>query len=63
MSLKIHMLQYHLDIYPDNCGMVSNEHGELFHQEIATMEKRYQGNRSTSRLNNYSWKLSINSSE
>jgi len=23
--------------------MVSDEHGERFHQEIATMEKRYQG--------------------
>jgi len=39
MSLKIHMLQSHLDFFPDNCSMVSDEHGERFHQEIATMEK------------------------
>jgi len=43
MSLKIHMLHSHLDFFPDNCGMVSDEHGERFHQEIATMEKLYQG--------------------
>jgi len=30
MSLKIHMLHSHLDFFPDNCGMVSYEHGELF---------------------------------
>ena len=42
MSLKIHMLHSHLDFFPNNCGMVSEEQGERFHQEIATMEKRYQ---------------------
>ena len=43
LSLKIHMLHSYLDFFPDYCGMVSDEHGERFHQEIATMEKRYQG--------------------
>jgi len=28
MSLMIHMLHSHLDFFPDNCGMVSDEHGE-----------------------------------
>jgi hypothetical protein len=42
-SLKIHMLHSHLDFFPDNCGMISDEHGEYFHQQIATMEKRCQG--------------------
>jgi hypothetical protein len=41
MSLKIHMLHSHLDFFPYNCGMVSDEHGERFHQGIATMEKIY----------------------
>ena len=50
MSLKIHMLHSHLDFFPNNCGMVSDEHGECFHQEIATMEKRYQGKWSNSML-------------
>jgi hypothetical protein len=28
MSLKIHFLHSHLDIFPDNLGAVSDEHGE-----------------------------------
>jgi hypothetical protein len=46
-----------LDFFADNCGMVSDEHGERFHQDIATMEKRYQGNWSTSMLADYCWTL------
>jgi hypothetical protein len=30
ISLKIHMLHSHLDFFPDNCGIFSDEHGELF---------------------------------
>jgi len=30
MPLKIHMLHSHLDLFPDICGMVSDEHGEIF---------------------------------
>jgi len=60
MSLKIHMLHSHLDFFPDNCSMVSDEHGERFHQEIATMEKGYQGKWSTSMLADYCWTLARN---
>ena len=63
MSLKIHMLHSHLDFFPNNCGMVSDEHGERFHQEIATMEKRYQGKWSTSMLADYCWTLIRNAPE
>jgi len=63
MSLKIHMLHSHLDFLPDNCGMVSDEHGERFHQEIATLEKRYQGRWSTSILVEYCWTLTRNAPE
>jgi hypothetical protein len=41
MSLKIHFLQSHLDFIPENCGAMSDEHGEHFHQDISAMEKRY----------------------
>jgi hypothetical protein len=51
------MLNPHLDFFPDNCGMVSDEHGERFHQETATIEKRYQGKWSTSMLADYCWML------
>ena len=43
MSLKIHFLRSHLDFFLENCGAVVDEHGELFRQDISSMEKRYQG--------------------
>jgi len=38
MSLKIHFLQLHLDFFPENCGAMSDEHGERFHRDISSME-------------------------
>lgn len=57
MSLKIHFLHSHLDFFPENCGAVSDEHGERFHQEISKMEQRYQGKWSESMLADYCWTL------
>ena len=48
MSLKIHFLSSHLDFFPENCGSVSDEHGERFHQDFAAMEGRYKGKWSPS---------------
>ena len=44
VSLKIHFLHSNLDLFPENCGAVVDEKGELFHEDIFSMEKRYQGN-------------------
>jgi hypothetical protein len=63
MSSKIHILHSHLDYFPDNCGMVSDEHGELFHQEISTMKKGIRGKWSTSMLADYCWTLARNAPE
>ncbi|UYV73664.1 hypothetical protein LAZ67_11000266 [Cordylochernes scorpioides] len=57
MSLKIHFLHSHLDLFPDNLGAVSDEHGERFHQDISSMEKRYQGKWSHAMLAIYCWTL------
>ena len=57
MSLKIHFLHSHLDFFPSNCGNVSDEQGEHFHQDIAVMEKRYQEKWSPSMLADYCWTL------
>ncbi|UYV60357.1 hypothetical protein LAZ67_1000940 [Cordylochernes scorpioides] len=57
MPLKIHFLHSHLDLFPDNLGAVSDEHGERFHQGISSMEKRYQGKWSPGMLADYSWTL------
>ena len=55
MSRKIHFLNSHLDFFPENLGMVSDEHGEQFHQNISAMEKRYQGFWNDSILADYCW--------
>ena len=62
MSLKIHFLSSHLDFFPQNCGSVSDEHGELFHQNIAAMEGRNKGKWSPSMLADYCWTLMRHSS-
>lgn len=59
MSLKIHMLDSHLDWFPDNLGDFSEEQGERFHQDITQMEKRYQGfeTENVNMLADYCWNL------
>ena len=57
MSLKIHFLHSHLDFFPKNCGAVSDEHGERFHQDIAAMERRYHFRWDESMLADYCWTL------
>ena len=53
MSLKIHFLESHLDFFLEDLGEVSDEHGEIFHQDILSMEKRYQGKWSSSMMADY----------
>jgi hypothetical protein len=50
MSVKIHF-------FPENCGSVSDERGERFHQDITAMEGRYKGKWSPSVLPDYCWTL------
>jgi len=56
-SLKIHFLESHLHFFPENLGLVTDEHGESFHQDIMVMEKRYQGKWTSSMLAGYCWTL------
>ena len=57
MSLKMHFLHSHLDFFPPNLGDVSDEHGERFHQDIKTMESRYQGKFNPTMMGDYCWFL------
>ena len=57
MSLKIHNLHSHLDFFPNKLGIVSDEHGERFYQEIMIMANRYQGKWSPTMLADYCWNL------
>ena len=60
MSLKIHFLEFHLDFFfPENLE-VSDEHGEMLHKGIMTMEKQYQGKWTSSMLTGYCWTLKRN---
>ena len=57
MSIKLHYLQSHLDLFPDNLGVVSEEQGKKFHQDIKVMEDRYQGRWDSHRMSDYCWSL------
>ncbi|UYV75842.1 K02A2.6-like [Cordylochernes scorpioides] len=57
MPLKINFLHSHLDLFPGNIGGVSDEHGERFHRDISSMEKRYQDKWSSVMLADYFWTL------
>jgi hypothetical protein len=55
MSLKMHFLHSHLDIFPPKCGAVSDEHCEHFHQDLSAMEQRYKSTWSAAMLADYCW--------
>jgi len=57
VSEKIHFLNSHLNFFPENCGVVSDEHGERFNQHISSMEERYQGKWNCAMLADYCWTL------
>ena len=55
--LKVCYLHSHLDFFRENLGDVSEEHGERFHQDIQTMERRYQGRWDSAMMGDYMWFL------
>ena len=57
MSIKVHFLYSQLESFPDNLGKVSDEQGERFHQDIKTMERRYQGQWNVHMLADYCWTI------
>ena len=57
MCVKVYFLHSHVDYFPDNLGAVSEELGERLHQDIKTIEKRYQGYWSENMMADYCWCL------
>jgi len=55
--LKIHFLEFQLEFFPENLGQVSDEHVEIFHQNILAMQKRYQVKWTSIMLAQYCWTL------
>jgi hypothetical protein len=51
--LKAYFADFHLDLFPENLGAVSDEHAERFLQDICTKEKWYQEKCSTRMLVDY----------
>jgi hypothetical protein len=57
MSYKLHIIANHIDEMPTNCSDYSDEMGERFHQDIKSMERRYQGRFDKFMLADYCWFL------
>ena len=57
MSIKMHFLNSHLQLFPANLGDVSDEQGERFHQDIKVMEDRYQGRWDIHMMVDYCWSI------
>lgn len=57
VSLKIHFLHSPLNFFLQNLEDVSDEHGGRFHQDISSMEKRYQRKWSPRMIADYCWTL------
>jgi hypothetical protein len=57
MSVKFHYLHRHLYRFPEKLGDLSEEQGERIHQDIKTMEARYQGRWDAHMMVDYCWNL------
>jgi len=55
--MEMHFLFSHLDFLALNCGAVSDEHGEPFHQDISVMEHRYKWKWNVAMLGDYYWMM------
>ena len=57
MSIMVHYLHSHLECFPEYLGDFSEEQGERFHQDIKTLENRYQGRCDMHMMADYCWSL------
>ena len=57
MSLKVHILDSHLDKFKENVGAYSEDQGERFHKDILDFEHRYQGEYNENMMGDYIWGL------
>ena len=57
MSIKVHFLHSHLDRFPENLSDVSDEQGERFHQDVKTVEEKYQEIWGIKMIADYCWNL------
>ena len=55
MSVKLHFLRSHLDYFPESWGDLCEEQLGRFHQDIQTMEERYESGLDVKFLADYCW--------
>lgn len=55
--IKNSLSPFHLFFFPNNLGTVNDEQGETLHQDIRTMDIRYQGRWDPPMMANYCWLL------
>ena len=56
MSVKMHYLFSHMDLFPENLGSLSDEQGERFHQDLKEMDTRYHGHWDAFMMADYCWR-------
>ena len=54
---KMHYLFSHMDRFPENLGLMSDERGKRFHQDLKEMETWYQGRWDVVMMADYNWNL------
>lgn len=57
MFVSVIFLDCRLDLFLKNHGTLSDEHGERFHKDISTIERRHQGEWTRTMLVDYCCKL------
>ena len=57
MSLKIHFLHSHLNVFPPNLVAVSDEHGERFQQDITEDGEQLSRQMEASMMGDFCWML------
>lgn len=55
MTLKLHFLHHHIDVFLKQLPAESDEQGERFHQVTMPMEKRYKGKKLDAMLAEVCW--------
>ena len=60
MSIKLHFLHSHFARFLENLGVMSDEQGERFYQDISDMEVRYQGRWDATMFADYCWSIKCN---
>ena len=57
MCIKVYFWHSHQDKFPDNCGIVGDEHGEQFYQDVKTMEENHQRRCDKQMIADYCWSI------